>query len=203
MSCNAAQQSRDTPRALLIPVECIAATFFSRECENSSGVEKTSTKCMRWPVSDPLLHLPSVIATAGCSSLTTEIREDAAVAVMSQAARSWLARRRVEKIRREEFQSRAIRSKAALSVQVCAQVRSQWPVHKWSDAVHLVLLILGKGGSFYRCSFRGGCSVLSCIGGVTLHCGVPVHMRGVLPPEGFTPNTARKHSRVIARGSLR
>lgn len=50
--------------------------------------------------------------------LNREIREDAAAKRVIQAARAWLARRFVQKLRDEEERSRIIRSIAALNLQV-------------------------------------------------------------------------------------
>eukprot|EP00903_Cladosiphon_okamuranus_P016579 g15293.t1 len=50
-------------------------------------------------------------------SLVRKIREDAAAQHIQQAARAWLARRLVKRLREEELRSRAIRSIAALNIQ--------------------------------------------------------------------------------------
>lgn len=51
-------------------------------------------------------------------SLVRRIREDAAAQHIQRAARVWLARRLVQRLREEELSSRAVRSVAALNIQV-------------------------------------------------------------------------------------
>jgi len=51
-------------------------------------------------------------------SLVRKIREDAAAQQIQRAARAWLARTLVQRLREEELGSRAIRSAAALNIQV-------------------------------------------------------------------------------------
>ncbi len=46
------------------------------------------------------------------------MREDAAARQIQRAARAWLARTLVQRLREEELGSRAIRSAAALNIQV-------------------------------------------------------------------------------------
>lgn len=51
-------------------------------------------------------------------SRVRKIREDAAAQRIQRAARAWLARRLVQRLREEELRSRATRSVAALNIQV-------------------------------------------------------------------------------------
>lgn len=58
-------------------------------------------------------------------SLVRRIREDAAAGKIQRAARAWLARRLVQRMREEELASRAIRSVAVLNIQVRESLRTK------------------------------------------------------------------------------
>lgn len=51
-------------------------------------------------------------------SVSRQVRDDTAAGYILRAARAWLARRLVQRLREEELKSRSIRSIAALNVQV-------------------------------------------------------------------------------------
>ena len=58
-------------------------------------------------------------------SVSRKVRDAAAAGYILRAARAWLARRLVQRLREEELRSRSIRSIAALNVQVWCGKKEQ------------------------------------------------------------------------------